>query len=60
MSNFVRTPPFLKTALWVAMEAMHFSIAKTKNLLGNIIFRIQGVQLNNLVPMKNCSGGGAR
>ena len=29
MSNFVGTPPFLRNALWVAMETMHFHIAQT-------------------------------
>ena len=27
MSDFVGTTPFLKIALWVAMETMHFHIA---------------------------------
>ena len=58
MSNFVRTPPFLKTALWDAMETMHFCIAKPKER--GTFFLIQRVQLNNLVPMKNCPGGVAR
>ena len=57
MSYFV-----FKTALWVAVETMHFSIAQTKHFWGNVFFRIQGIQLNNLVhsvPMKNCPGGDA-
>ena len=31
-----------------------------QNFLGNIFFCIQGIQLNNLVPVKNCPGGDAR
>ena len=50
MSSFVHTSPFLKTALWVAMET----------IFGEHFFRIKGVQLNNLVPMTKCPGGGAR
>ena len=47
MSNFVRTSPFLKTALWVAIETMPFCIAQTK-YMWNIFNRIQVVQLNNI------------
>ena len=60
MSNyFVRTPLFLKTSLLVAMETIHFCIAQIKTFW-ETFFRIQGVQLNNLLPIKNCPGGGTR
>ena len=38
---------------------MHFIKAQTKYFWQHF-FRIQGVQLNNLKPMKNCPGVGAR
>ena len=50
MSIFV--PPF-SNPLWAAMETMHFHIART-NLFRTPSFRIQGVPVNNLAPMKNC------
>ena len=40
------------------METMHFHIAHTKIFLRTPLFRIPGVQMNNLAPMKNCPGGG--
>ena len=58
MSTFVGTPPFLRNALWVAMETMHFHIAHTKKFLRTTLFRIQEVPMNNLAPMRNCPGGG--
>ena len=57
MSTFVGIRPFSKP-LWVAMETMHFHIAQTKFFLRTPSFRIQGVPMNNLAPMKNCPGGG--
>ena len=36
---------------------MQFHIAQTKILLRTPSFRIQGVPLNNLAPMKNCPEG---
>ena len=42
MSNFVRTFPFLKTALWVAMKTMHFCIAQTKTFVGTFISHPEG------------------
>ena len=43
--------------LWVAMETMHFlHKAPTKIFLRTTCFRIQGVPINNLEPMKNCPG----
>ena len=55
MSTFVGIPPF-SNPLWVAMETMHFHIAHTRIVLRTPSFRIQGVPINNLAPMKNCSG----
>ena len=57
MSTFVGTPPFLRNALWVAMETMHFHIAHTKRILRTTLFRIQEVPMNNLATMRNCPGG---
>ena len=56
MSNFVGIPPF-SNSLRVAMETMRFHIAQTKIFLRTPSFRIQGVPMNNLAPMKNCPGG---
>ena len=55
MGNFAGTPPFFK-----CLGNHAFLHSPNKKFLGNIFFRIQGIQLNNLVPMKNCPGGGAR
>ena len=55
MITFVGVPPF-SNPLWVAMETMHFHIAQT-NFFRTPLFRIQGVPINNLAPMKNCPGG---
>ena len=52
MSTYVGIPPF-SNPLWVAMETMHFHIAHT-NFLRTPLFRILGVPMNNLAPMKNC------
>ena len=54
MNNFVGTSPFLGSALRVAMVTMHFHIAQTGLFLGNIVFRILGIPVNKLAPMKNC------
>ena len=56
MSNFVDIPPF-SNPLWVAMETMHFQIAHTKTFLMTTLFRIQGVLMNDLAPMKKRPGG---
>ena len=56
MSNFVGIPKF-SNSLRVAMETMRFHIAQTKFFLRTPSFRIQGVPMNNLAPMKNCPGG---
>ena len=53
MSPFVGIPPF-SNPLLVAMETMHFHIAQTK-LFRTPSFRIQGVPMNNLAPMKKLS-----
>ena len=55
MSNFVGKPPF-SNPLWVAIETMHIHIAHTKNIL-RTSFRILGVPMNNLAPMKIVLGG---
>ena len=55
MSTFVGIPPF-SISLWVAMETMHFHIAHTMIFLRTPSFRIWGVPMNNLAPMKNCPG----
>ena len=56
ISNFVGIPSF-SIALWVAMKTMHFHIAHTNFFRTPLLFRIQGVPMNNLAPMKNCPGG---
>ena len=55
MSPFVGIPPF-SNPLLVAIETMHFHIAQTK-FFRTPSFRIQGVSMNNLAPMKNCPRG---
>ena len=37
-----------------------FLHSTNQNYLGNSFFRIQGVQMNNVVPLKNSPVGGAR
>ena len=54
MSTFVDIPPF-SNPLWVAMKTIHFHLAHTKSFR-TPLFRIQGVPINKLAPMKNCSG----
>ena len=55
MIDFVSAPQFLRIALQVANATMHFHIlARTVLFLGNIFFRMKGVQENNLAPMKKC------
>ena len=41
MSNFVGIPPF-SSALWVAIETMHYHIAHT-NFLGQLRFAFRGL-----------------
>ena len=40
MIDFVDTPPFLRSALRVAMATMHFHIAQTNLFLEEQLFRI--------------------
>ena len=54
MSTFVGKSPF-SNPRWVALETMHFHITHTKSFR-TTSFRIQGVPLNDLGPMKNCPG----
>ena len=56
MSTFVGIPQF-SNPLWVAMKTLHFHIAHT-NILWTPSFRIQGVPMNNLAPMKKLSWRG--
>ena len=53
MSDFVGTSPFLKIALRVAIETMHFHIG---GMIFLGIFFSHSVRLNNLVPMTICPG----
>ena len=55
MIDFVGIPPFLRIALPVAMETMHFHIAQF--IFRTTLFRIKGLPINNLAPMRNCPGG---
>ena len=55
MSTFVGLPPF-SNPLWVAMETMHFHIPQT-SFFRKPSFRIQGVPMNDLVPVKNWPWG---
>ena len=45
----------MRIALWVAMETMHFHIAKV-SVLGQM-FRKLGGQINNMAHMRNCPEG---
>ena len=42
MIDFVGTPPFLRMAIWVAIETMHFHIAGTGLVLRNIFPHLGG------------------
>ena len=44
----------------VAMETMHFFIVQLSLSLRTKFFCISGIPMNNLAPMKNCPGRGAR
>ena len=55
MRTFVGIPPF-SNLLWDAMETIHFHIAQSI-FFRTPSFRIPGVHINNLAPMKNCPGG---
>ena len=54
MCTFVGIPP-ISNPLLVTMEIMHFYIGHA-NSFRTTSFRIQGVPVNNLAPMKNCPG----
>ena len=56
MIDFVVTPPFLRIALWVAMETMQLHIAGISFFFGLNFFCIQRTPKNKLEPMKNCPG----
>ena len=57
MNDFVVTPPFLRIALWVAMETMHLHIAGISFFLEVILFfAFSGSQRINWHQMKNCLG----
>ena len=57
MIDFVGLPPFLRIALPVAMETMHFHIAQTNLFRRTTLFCIKWLPINNLAPMRNCPGG---
>ena len=55
MNDFVVTPPFLRIALWVAMETMHLHIAGISFFLRLNFFAFR-VPKNKLAPMNHCPG----
>ena len=56
MIDIVGIPPFLRIALPVAMETMHFHIGQTNLFVRTTLFRIKEPPINNLAPMRNCHG----
>ena len=56
MIEFLGLPPFMRIALPVAMETMHFHIAQTNLFLGQLCFAFRGSPINNFAPMRNCPG----
>ena len=55
MSTFVGIPQILKSAM--GCHGNHaFSHSSYQNCLRTPSFRIKGVPINNLAPMKNCPG----
>ena len=56
MNDFVVIHPFLRIALWVAMETMHLHIAGISFFLEVKLFCIQRVPKNKFAPMTNCPG----
>ena len=56
MIDFVVKPPFLRIALWVAMETMQLHIAGISFFLRLNFFFHSGVPKNKLAPMKSCPG----
>ena len=57
MIDFVGIPPFLRIALPVAMETMHFHIAQTNLFFRITLLRIKGLPIKNLAHMRNYPGG---
>ena len=55
MIDFVGTAPFLRVTEWVAVEIMHFHTTH-KKFIFRTIFRMKGVQINNLSTTRNCHG----
>ena len=55
MNDFVVTPPFLRIALWVAMETMHLHIAGISFFLRVNFFAFSGSP-KKIAPIKNCPG----
>ena len=55
MIDLIGIPSFLRIALLVAMETMHLHIAQF--IFRTTLFRIKGLPINNLSPMRNCPGG---
>ena len=55
--EFEGLPLILENHIRGAMETMHFHIAHT-NSFRTTSFRIQGVPMNNLAPIKIVLGGG--
>ena len=42
MIDFVNAPPFLRIALWVAMETAFSQISRSRFIFGEHFFRIKG------------------
>ena len=57
MIDIVGIPQFLRIALPIAMETMHFHIGQTNLFFRTTLFRIKGLPINNLATMRNCYGG---
>ena len=56
MVVFVGTLPFMRIALWVAMETMYFSIARISFFPRTYFWGIPRVPMNNLTQMESCPG----
>ena len=52
MSGLAGTSQFLRIALRVAIETLHFHKAQTGLFLMTTLFHIKGTKMNNLAPMK--------
>ena len=55
MNGYIGTPPFLRNALSVAMETMHFYIVWTGSFLSNSFSHLGG-PMDNLAPLRNLPG----